>query len=228
MTRALTLLLMLMASQASAETIGLQNGSFETGDLTGWTVHIDQGVSNVRGKIAVIDAVTVAVDDGARFGVLPLDEQYLLTLGTQEGGFFFSALSYESTVFQTVQLDAGSAFSGFAKFRDGDMEIQDSAFVRILDSTGVLVATPWFRQSGCDCALPLNDWTHWTWTAPESGAYTLVLGAGTFGDDNLASRAFFDGITIATPEPASGLLLLGAGIGLWRQQIQQRRKRAAA
>jgi len=124
-----------------------------------------------------------------------------------------------TTISQTIHLEPGWWVEGYAAFdaRDcyycvGDtcFGSNDNAYVKIYDSSGNLIATPWdsdVEEVGCWGDGP---WTYWSWSATESGDYTLVFGvangAGAFND----SYALFDANTV-TPVPAT-IFLLGSGL----------------
>lgn len=152
-------------------------------------------------------------------------------LGTQASGNFTGHRSYNISLRQELSLTAGTMLSGWAFFFNGDNESQDSAWVKILDSTGATIATPWLEQSGCEAArnshfTPYREasaWTQWLWQTPASGNYTLSFGMTTADDNNFASYGFFDGALVApaslpVPEPSTlALVMLGSAI-IWRQQ----------
>jgi hypothetical protein len=181
------------------------NGSFETGDTTGWQVHIDLGFSSLLTP-HTRPAGTVTVVDSWTFGAttrLPYDGQYFLRVGT--GNEWFDGHgTYDITASQTVLLRKGDTITGASFYFNGDFAAQDTVWVKVFDKFGNLLATPWIEFSGNgnpgdQNSVPYTqstDWTPWQWEAPKTGLYTLKLGATTFGDNLFATYGFHDAISV--------------------------------
>ncbi len=211
------------------------NGSFESGSFGGWQMDVATGQSRSQrgylpagtakvvsswGQLVDLPALRTAMD-GSRFTVL----------GTQAKGNFTGHRTYDLSLQQELSLTAGTTLSGWAYFFNGDLEAQDSAWVKILDAEGATLATPWRETSGCGAgndstAIPhrtASPWTPWSWEAPGTGTYTLSFGMTTANDNNYASYGGFDGFLVSppalpVPEPSAlALLLLGAA-GLLRHR----------
>lgn len=209
------------------------NGSFESGSLGGWQMDIATGQSRSQrgyrpaGTAKVVSSWGQLVDlpsprtamNGSRFTVL----------GTQANGNFTGHRTYDISLQQELSLTAGATLSGWAFFFNGDNQAQDSAWVKILDTEGATIATPWREQSGCASENDFmatsyrtaSPWTPWSWEAPTNGAYTLSFGVTTANDNNYASYGGFDGFLVSppalpVPEPSAMALLLLSTAGLLR------------
>jgi hypothetical protein len=220
---------MLFIAAQAGRCDSLVNGSFETGDFSGWTVSIPNGTSQYNnegypdptsepsGSAGVYS--TWSPYPGVSTVVTPATGSYFAVIGSADTANFEGDLTYNITASQTVSLNAGQTVSGSALFYNGDYAAQDTASVQILNGSGQNVSTPWSETSGGTTYQGASAWSSWEWQAPSSGDYTIELGVNTMGDDDFASYGAFDGITvnsgslIATevPEPSSiGLFALGA------------------
>ena len=183
---------------------GIVNPSFETGDLTGWTATLDGGVAEVVGSHTG--------DLGRLYE--PTHGVYLLRIRAGSAHVW-------QTVTQTVSLTAGDELCGYAGFdwRDYGKWV-DGARVRILDSVGGEVATPYFRNGAGFPDYVDDTWTRWTWTAATAGTYTLEYGVLNIFDSGLSSWGVFD----ACPEPGTiSLCLLGSLVLVPRFLSRKRR-----
>ena len=207
---------------------GLSNGGFEFG-LSAWTVEVPNGPSaRAPGyePAGTVSAQTTFQGSGFMPPVTAQEGNQFLAVGT--GGrplFTRTDLTYNIYASQSFRMLQGATLTGLALYFNGDHLPQDSTWVRIMDATGSLVATPWQQFSGDGCSTCFNsvpygyasEWTEWEWTAPDSGLYTLQLGATSFGDDQLATFGLFDSVSIAAPVPepetyamvALGLVIVG-------------------
>lgn len=210
----------LTLSFARAEAAAITNGSFETGDFTGWTVSNPLGLSSIG---VFLPAGEASVGTGV-LGLTPFEGSYVAAIGTGDSFFVDGQGTFDIVATQTFDLGAGSTLSGWSRFYNGDFEPQDTAWVRIYDSGGAILATLWTQSSGgLDPGDPntvpyhsSTNWTEWSWSALTGGTYTLALGATTFGDDRLSSIGLHDGIHVtetSVPEPAT-LSLLAIGLVL--------------
>lgn len=157
------------------------NGGFETGDTTGWTTYIPSG--------GTIDVVTQhSGDSGTVYN--PEEGNYFALLKTDGPGSY-------TTLTQTIDLTADQTIEqtirGYAAFDAWDyLPYLDSAYVKIYDSSGSLVATPWYEDVSTVGDFGDGSWTYWEWTAPTSDSYTLELGIANSGDSEWDSYALFD------------------------------------
>lgn len=200
---------------------GLLNGSFESWDLVGWTVEIPQGISaqepfsRPAGRARTMDSW--GEDFGFSQARLPQAGYRFAALQTRPNANFVGNDTYNLSLSQNLQLNQGEVLSGWSFFYNGDVEPQDSAWVRILDQTGSELASPWLEGlgSGNQNKVGATEWTQWHWEAPATGLYTVRLGMTTSGNNNGASYGFFDGVAVlppnSIPEPSSlALAAVGA------------------
>ncbi len=172
----------------------ISNGGFEAG-LTDWTAFIPSGGS--------AHAVTTHTgSQGTAYG--PIEGGYFAELKT-DGPDSYITLS------QTFSISSGLWIEGWAAFDTRDhLPYNDNAAVDIFDAAGNFMATPWYLD-----VLTLGDdgdgpWEYWSWTAPESGNYTLQLYVVNSLGSGLDSCALFDAVKVV-PEPAT-MLLFGSGL----------------
>lgn len=162
---------------------GSGNTGFEFGDLTDWATDIPAG-----GSAAVVTSQDDSGDcEAAEMTYLPTEGDYFLTMKTNGPGS-------QTTATTEVLVTAGMEIGGYAAFDYGDYNpFNDNARVEILNSDGVVVATPW-EAYGLDVPdYDDGDWTAWSWTADETGVYTVRYRVANDGDGVCDSRAHFDG-----------------------------------
>jgi hypothetical protein len=216
------------------------NGSFESAVFDGWRLEMARGYSSSQQRYRAAGAATIVSTWESNFGMSPLQSAVggskFAMLNTLANGNFMGNRTYQISLNQKISLTPGETLTGWSSFFNGDFEAQDSAWVKILDAEGNLVATPWQENSGCVPEMHLNStayhnttlWTPWSWQAATSGAYTLSLGMTTRGDNNYASYGFFDDILIVpaslpVPEPtALSLVAIGAAAAAARRRCARK------
>jgi len=201
--------LMLAASSAQAN---LTNGSFETGDLTGWSAIVPPGAS--------ISVVTNHADTGT-YPVAPFAPTGITNWAPTDGSNF-ALLKPDgpqtiTRLYQSFYAPAGYTLT-FDYFWDSQdyKPFNDKAGGRILSGAGLggpVVTNLFVETVNSD---PVNYWgTPWTtvsYTFASSGTYTLVFGIKNVLDPNLDSYLGIDNVKLI---PAPGAILLGSiGIGL--------------
>lgn len=163
---------------------GIINGSFETGDLTGWTPNSPT-------------LVTVATDYQS-YGPLftPVDGSYFALLFAGLGNVY-------TTLSQTFVVNAGDILTGSAFFQANDhLPLDDDAYVRIVQNGHIL-----FQSSVSDVGNFGNTpWTSFTYVFPSGGTYTLEAGVRNIGDAAFSSVIGLDDVRLFSqaevPEPS--------------------------
>ena len=184
--------LMLFASSAQA----LNNGSFETGDLTGWTTSIPPG--------AWINVVST--HSGSQAGEIwnPTDGQYFALLKTD-------GASQKTQLSQTFTAGGILTFDWFFNAEDYT-PFNDSVTGLIIDvATGA--STQLFYQDIAGVGNYMGTpWASVSYNLPSAGTYTLQFEIWNVGDSILDSYLGIDNVAII---PAPGAILLGSiGVGL--------------
>ncbi|HOW64791.1 MAG TPA: hypothetical protein P5186_13880 [Candidatus Paceibacterota bacterium] len=196
--RVLTLMiaLTLFVAGRSASQGGLMNGSFETGDLTGWT-DVGGHASVVACYVGPWDTIWNPVD-GQYFAVVPkgeiLHQDVTLLPGDQIGG------------------SAGAYGENFLEWFFG-LDTLHRAEVNILDNLGSVVATPLLLDNHAQDQEVIS-WQAWSWTASAGGTYTVEFKAESTEFDQIG---FFDAnwSTQGVPESMATLILGPVIVGLF-------------
>jgi PEP-CTERM motif-containing protein len=171
-----------MAAMLAAAHAGPVNLGFETGNLSGWTL-------NGTGA-----AATSYTGDGPTW--TPAFGNYLGYVTAGCGAYVYCSLS------QTFTLAAGQTISGVAGFQANDyLPYNDYADLNINGVTlfsSDVAAVGNFGNTG---------WVPWSYTASNSGTYTLTLEVANAIDNELPSTALLDS---AVPEASTwAMLVLG-------------------
>ncbi|MCX6764457.1 MAG: hypothetical protein NTU58_01990 [Candidatus Nealsonbacteria bacterium] len=154
----------------------LVNGGFETGDTTGWTV---TGQNAVVGSYVSDQNTTYNPVEGNKFLVLTAGQQNVYTIASQQ-----------------ITLSAGEKLEGWAAFDAKDyLPFDDDAAVVVVSGGSI---TPWSASVAGTGNYGETPWTHWSFTAPSAGVYTLELKVENVGDGILPSSALFDA-NVVTP-----------------------------
>jgi hypothetical protein len=189
---------------ASSVRAGLTNGSFETGDLTGWTTVVPSGASAT--------AVTSHTDPGGT-GVTawgPTDGTYFALLKTDGPGSL-------TQMYQSVYLSPsnGLSFDWFWDSQDYN-PFDDTATLSVYSGVGIGGAPDATFTLASVNSDPADYWgTAWTtstlWVGA-AGKYTVVFEITNGGDSILDSYVGVDNVSVI---PAPGAILLGSiGAGL--------------
>jgi hypothetical protein len=160
-----TIAVSLVVALPAAAAGPIVNGTFSTGDFTGWTAVSAGGT----GATAVL---TGGIDgDGY---------QAWLQAGTQ---------NVYSTVSQTIYLPAGGRIAGYADWYNAEVShecgFNDDAYVKV-GSTVV-----WSANS-CTTNHGLLGYQLFRFTATSAGYYTIQAGVRNVGDSSVASQLYVD------------------------------------
>ena len=216
------------ASSASAATNLLTNGSFESGDFTGWTTNFVPGTDNGGGDTT---PVVIAYNQPGNFPLGAFGES--IPVDTLSGGadqasgryaaYFSSDFTASETISQSIALVAGTSYTfGFDYYlpANGQVNPFNATFSASFagNSIGTLSAA----------AQPTQSWQSisQTFTALSSGPGTLALSFASNGfpaKDFVIDRVYVTSTSSLVPEPASWAMMVG-GFGLMGAAL--RRKRA--
>ncbi|MHC4442609.1 MAG: HYR domain-containing protein [Planctomycetota bacterium] len=153
-----------------------ENWCFESGGTDGWQLYIPSGAT----------ATVVMQHNGSNTTYLPQQGSYFLELKTDGPGSYTRAE-------QAVTLAAGVTLSGWAAFDARDEnQFNDNASVQIYNSSGELVATPWYCDVGIIGNYGDGPWTNWNWTAFNADTYTVRYEVANYVDSVWDSYALFD------------------------------------
>jgi hypothetical protein len=165
-----TIALVVVASGKPAlAASSLNNGNFETGDLTGWTVDTTAS-GGTASAVASYDYCSAA--SSLECGVIG-------TMTPQEGSYFAllspGKPSEDTMISQPFGASNGDKVSGWAFFQTGDyLPYDDKGQIVIKSGSGTTVATP-FEQSVSSVGQDGNSgWKYWEYT------FSGLTGTGTF------------------------------------------------
>ncbi len=188
------LLLLGMAGQASALT--LSNGSFETGNFSGWTINSTNG-----GATDVVQTSTSSDSDNSKF-----DITYSATAGT-----YFAQLKADSSVYQSLTWDAGETITFDWAFQAFDyLPYNDYAYFKVAGTTQTLSSVSDVGNYG------ETPWATYSYTFGSAGTGNIEFGVLNLLDNNLPSKLLIDNVTATSnaapvPEPAT-LFLFSLGL----------------
>jgi hypothetical protein len=215
------------AFAASAEALPINlvtNGSFETGDLTGWTV---TGGGTYPVSVIITNGVT-----GSAFGeAIPSDP---LTVGSPDAGGNYAAYfvddSAHQTLSQSVFLTPGNYEVGFDIYdpQNGYNNPNDASFSGAI--AGITLADITVHSTAVD------TWLHFSGDATvlSPGDYSVAFNFvpdGPPAADVIVDRVYIDttdvpGTPIGVPEPVT-LSIFGAGLA-GVAALRRRRKKFLA
>jgi hypothetical protein len=193
----------------------ITNGSFESGNFTGWTVNAP-GLASVESSLARL---------GEPGNWSPTDGGFFAQVSSGRGIGVYTIVS------QTFSQNAGDTLSLDVFFDAGDYyPFNDSGFVRLLDAgDDSLVATLYARSVADVGDYGSHGWATVSHTFSASGNFRMEAGVANAADNSVASRLGIDHVEITpaqtVPEPATlTIWTLGA---LGSALIAGRRRRAA-
>ena len=217
----LSLALGLLAIFPATGLADLYNGSFETGDLTGWSTYTTGGgsatVVTSHSDLSGTGTTSWAPTDGTYFALVKTDGQ---------NSFQQLYRSFTASAGDILTLDyfwdSQDTLRG-TKLKDGDDVTYGIIFSGELTTPGNAMPSLTVEHELFHHAVSLDpqaywgtDWTSVTYTFEEPGTYTLWFGIKTGGDSLNDSRIGIDNVHLV-PLPAAALLgVLGLGVAGWR------------
>ena len=207
----------------------LVNGSFESGDLTGWNL------SAVWDKppypsypyspttIPIFDQVNVESGNaaaGGKFLLMDALQVPFISFTGPDGSTYEIPSGHRVILSQQFYAAKGQVLSGWSKFSSMDypdyadfamVSVSSDSVAKALWSFNLQDYYDWgdtelgeFFLAGSNVFTP---WYYWEWTVPQAAVYELRL--MLYGDDELNSLAGYDGIKLSpVPEPATAWLIL--------------------
>lgn len=206
----------------------LINGSFETGDTTGWTTIGNTPVeaANATDGVYSIQPSTVLSFPGRQPAASASDLEAFLGLSSGSLSRIGNGTAIRgSAIEQTFTADVGDVLSfdwNFGTFENtSDPNVNDFAFVELgLDnSLGVLANTKY--PNFIPLIIPglsegkQTGFKTFSFTIPDATIYTLGIGVIKVGDGVGDSGLFIDNVKLtstAVPEPSSALGTLTLGV----------------
>jgi hypothetical protein len=193
--------IVVVASSNSAVAVtSLVNGSFETGDLSDWTVD-----TTASGGTA--SAVTSYYD-------CPSECWAANSWGPQDGSYFAQLTpgktSVDTKTSQPLTASAGDRVSGWAflEAKDWGYSTYDPAVgqVVVTSDSGTTVATPYQKSNGhCDIWAPCaGQWTYWEYTFPAgtaTGKFQIEARIHNTGSNTVPTVMGLDNVKTATLAP---------------------------
>jgi hypothetical protein len=196
----------MMFATASSQA-NLTNGSFETGDLTGWTAVLPVG--GFARVVTNYSESTPSATGTTSWG--PTDSSYFTKLKTDGQGSV-------SKLYQSFYASPGAKLSFDYFWASADYKPFDDATTGKLllgaGTGGPAVSTLYSNSVNTD---PADYWgTPWIPVSYQFAAgdtYTLLIEISNGGDDSFDSYAGIDNAQLTIPAPAA-VLLGGIGMGL--------------
>jgi hypothetical protein len=202
-----------LACSTSASAVELiTNGSFQTGDLNGWTYVNGGGITPGRG-VTVLNAVANATGYGDNFS----------------GGFYNGAAhaayfvddSANQSLSQTFQLTAGTDYAiSFAILQTGSGQNNPGNFALTDSLNGTILSGAALTNANA----PVGSWAtfNYSFVAPTTEGYTLSFLFTS--DPTPAKDMLLDGVSVSSvPEPSTwAMMILGfCGIGFMAYRRKQ-------
>ncbi len=172
----------------SAGAVSFQNGSFETGDFTGWDV-----ITSAGGSVSVVTG-------NSGFG--PTD------------GTYFANLVANSKISQDQIWSAGETISFDWNFNANDyLPFNDYSIFSIISTNGSMLFNYTLANVAATGNFNATGWNTYQYTFATAGSGSIGFGVYNFGDTIYDSQLYIDNVggTAPVPEPAT-ILLMGSGL----------------
>jgi hypothetical protein len=209
------LLIVGLVCSSSLLMAGLVNPGFETGDLTGWSSLGSVGVStgDWTGPLqgTYFAELTIAdVSCGTMESTLGLNGQ-ICALSDTYGG---------TLLYQSVSMAASETITEWANFKAWEHLPYDDFGFWAFSGPGVVINAGVIASVATVGNYGTSGWVPVTFTAPQTGTYTIALGVMNEGDIWDLSQL---GVDDNVPEPATWLAV-GLGMGVLAA-VRRRRAR---
>ncbi len=168
----------------SAGAVSFTNGSFETGDFTGWDV--------------IGFASVVTSDDGF----------------SATDGNYFANLYADSLISQSQSWVAGETFSFDWNFNANDyLPFNDFSVLSVVDASNVVIANITLSDVASVGNYNATGWNTYEYTFASAGSGYIGFGVYNALDQGLDSQLYIDNVSGGAPVPEpSTILLMGAGL----------------
>jgi hypothetical protein len=181
MRRIIMLCTLVAAAALAPAAFADDNTSFETGDLSGWSVDTPTGDATVHP------------------GGAPGGGNYFagVTAGAEDQ---YQSISIEMTLSAGDAVSASTAFVDQEGYEGGDCFYNDYAEVVVL-LDGNVVATI-FSADACAPGSGVGPWTEGQVYVPQDGTYTIVVRVKNVGDGSVSSQVWLDKVAARVPRAA--------------------------
>ncbi len=193
--------LAILLASTSSNAAPITNGSFETGDFTGWSlIPAPGGFGFVAGNYTSIFSPPLFF--------FPTHGSFLAYLGGGQEGEY-------TTLGQFFDVAAGEVLSFDVFFKAEDANpANDDAFVNLFDGSLNFVANLFTANIVGVGDFGTTGWVHVTHTFPTSGTFLLLFGVRNDGGGVGTSVLGIDNVQQSSSPPPNGTLIPEPG-GIW-------------
>lgn len=193
---------------------GIVNGSFETGDFTGWTVVQPTFASVTGSELKKLDPGAPASLSPPAWTPTHGNNFAYLKAGADIGRYTLLSQAFTATAGQHVSFDIF--------FDAGDyLPFNDNGFANILNVGNLNLDNLYLKDISQVGSYGEDGWHHIDYRIADAGTYMLLFGINNDGDNKLPSFLGVDNVYVGAPggngdpvpEPATLLIwsLVGAG-----------------